>query len=134
MSKSYGNIINVFADEKELKKQVMGIVSDSKSLEEPKDPSADNTFKLFKLVAPPDAVETMRQNYLKGGYGYGHAKKELLAVLMDGFAKERSNYARLISDKAELDRQLKVGADKARVVANATLKRVRERSGYLPKY
>lgn len=133
MSKSYGNTINVFAEEKELKKQVMGIVSDSTPLEAPKDPAKDNTFKLFSLVAPKDAIDTMREKYLKGGYGYGHAKKELMTVLLDGFAKERALFAQLMNDKAELDRQLKVGADKARAVASITLARVRERAGYSPK-
>ena len=133
MSKSYGNTINVFAEEKELKKQVMGIVSDSTPLEAPKNPDDDNTFKLFALVAPLDAVEAMRANYLKGGYGYGHAKKELLAVLMDGFAKERASFAQLMHDKAELDRQLAVGAAKARQVAARTLERVRVRAGYITR-
>jgi len=133
MSKSYGNIINVFADEKELKKQVMGIVSDSKTLEEPKDPDTDNTFKLYALVAPPEQVDTMRQNYRHGNYGYGHAKKELLAVLTERYANERSTFQALMNDKAELDRQLDVGAGKARKVARVVLDRVRERVGYLRK-
>jgi tryptophanyl-tRNA synthetase len=133
MSKSYGNIINVFADEKQLKKEVMGIVSDSKTLEEPKDPENDNTFKLFALVASPEQVIAMRENYLRGNYGYGHAKKELLAVLTERYAKERATFQALMNDKGELDKQLRIGAEKARVVANATLKRVRERSGYLAK-
>ena len=133
MSKSYGNTINVFADEKELKKQVMAIVSDSKSLEEPKDPSTDNTFRLFALVASTEQIEAMRQNYLNGNYGYGHAKKELLAVLIERYAQERSTFQTLMNDKQELDKQLRIGAEKARVVASATLKRVRERVGYSPK-
>ncbi|MBK9760437.1 MAG: tryptophan--tRNA ligase [Flavobacteriales bacterium] len=131
MSKSYGNTINVFADEKELKKQVMAIVSDSKLLEEPKDPSTDNTFRLFALVASTEQTEAMRQNYLNGNYGYGHAKKELLAVLIERYAQERSTFQTLMNDKQELDKQLRIGAEKARVVASATLKRVRERVGYL---
>jgi tryptophanyl-tRNA synthetase len=130
MSKSYGNIINVFADEKELKKQVMAIVSDSKTLEEPKDPANDNTFKLFALVAPQDAVETMRTNYLAGNYGYGHAKKELLAVLIDGFSKERALYNEFMNDTTAIDERLRVGAQKARSVAGTVLGRVRERVGY----
>lgn len=134
MSKSYGNTINIFLPEKELKKQVMGIVTDSKALEEPKDPETDNVFKLFRLVAPAEATEAMRQNYLRGGYGYGHAKKELLEVLLTRFAGERARFQALMDDKAELDRQLAVGAEKARTVARATLRRVRERAGYLPKY
>ncbi|MEO8588472.1 MAG: tryptophan--tRNA ligase [Flavobacteriales bacterium] len=130
MSKSYGNTINVLADEKELKKQVMGIVSDSKTLEEPKDPSTDNTFKLFALVASPEQVGTMRESYVRGGYGYGHAKKELLGVLIDRYATQRATFQRLMADKGELDRQLSIGADKARQVAHGVLRRVRERVGY----
>lgn len=131
MSKSYGNTIVPFFQEKDLKKQVMAVVTDSTPLEEPKNPDTDNVFKLFKLVAPADAVETMRQNYLRGGYGYGHAKKELLQVLMDGFAKERDTFQRLMNDKGELDARLREGELKAREVASATLGRVRERCGYL---
>lgn len=130
MSKSYGNTIVPFFTEKELKKQVMSIVTDSTPLEEPKNPDTDNVFKLFKLVAQADAVETMRENYLRGGYGYGHAKKELLQVLLDGFAKERDTYQRLMNDKGELDVRLREGELKAREVATATLARVREKCGY----
>ncbi|MEO8066750.1 MAG: tryptophan--tRNA ligase [Flavobacteriales bacterium] len=133
MSKSYGNTIIPFLPEKELKKQVMSIVTDSTPLEEPKDPENDNVFQLFRLLAPADAVETMRQNYLRGGYGYGHAKKELMQLLMDGFANERDTYQRLMADKGELDARLKAGEMKARTVANATLDRVREKCGYLPR-
>ncbi|MFT3884157.1 MAG: tryptophan--tRNA ligase [Flavobacteriales bacterium] len=134
MSKSYNNTINVFLPEKELKKQVMSIVTDSTPLESPKDPEKDNVFNLLKLVAPSDAVEAMRQNYLRGGYGYGHAKKELLDVLLAHFAPQREAFQRLMNNRGELDRQLKVGADKARTIARATLKRVRERAGYAPLY
>lgn len=130
MSKSYDNTINVFLPEKELKKQVMGIVTDSKALEEPKDPQSDNVFKLFQLVAPAERVEAMRTNYLRGGYGYGHAKKELLEVLMDGFAQERKLFQELMADRGTIDERLRVGAAKARTVAQATLQRVRDRSGY----
>ncbi|MBP7514564.1 MAG: tryptophan--tRNA ligase [Flavobacteriales bacterium] len=131
MSKSYGNVINVFADDKELKKQVMGIVSDSKTLEEPKDPENDNTFKLYQLVASPEQVAAMRENYLRGNYGYGHAKKELLQCIMERYDRQRATFQALMNDKTELDKQLRIGAEKARVVASATLKRVRERAGYL---
>jgi tryptophanyl-tRNA synthetase len=130
MSKSRGNIINIFAPEKELKQQVMGIVTDSTPLEAPKDPEKDKVFALFKLVAPAAAVQTMRENYLRGGYGYGHAKKELLAALLDGFAAERSRFNALMADRGELDAQLRIGADKAKAVADAVLARVRERVGY----
>jgi tryptophanyl-tRNA synthetase len=133
MSKSYNNILNIFLPEKELKKQVMGIVTDSKALEEPKDPDTDNVFQLFRLVAPPEAVQSMRGKYLAGGFGYGHAKKELLDVLMDRFTEERRAFQAWMSDPAELDRTLRAGAAKARLVASGTLERVRSRCGY-PKH
>lgn len=130
MSKSYGNTINIFLPEQELKKQVMGIVTDSKALEEPKDPATDNVFQLFRLVAPAAAVAEMEAKYRAGGYGYGHAKKELLGTLLERFARQRATFQALMADKGELDRQLAVGARKARTVAQATLARVRSRAGY----
>ncbi|MCO6483556.1 MAG: tryptophan--tRNA ligase [Flavobacteriales bacterium] len=130
MSKSYNNTINIFLPEKELKKQVMGIVTDSKTLEEPKDPATDNVFQLYKLVAPPDAVAALEAKYKAGGFGYGHAKKELLGILLDQFAKERAAFQALMADQGELDRQLAIGAAKARTVAGRTLDRVRQRAGY----
>lgn len=129
MSKSRGNVISLFAPEKELKQQVMGIVTDSTPLESPKDPEKDNVFALFRLVAPTAAAETMRSNYLAGGYGYGHAKKELLAALLDGFATERARFSELMADRGELDNQLRLGAAKAAKVANGVLERVRARVG-----
>ncbi len=130
MSKSRGNIISLFAPEKELKKEVMNIVTDSTPLEAPKDPETCNVFKLYRLVAPADAVATMAANYRAGGYGYGHAKKELLAALLDGFRMERETFARLIDDRPELDARLKEGEEKARAVARAVLARVRDKLGY----
>ncbi len=130
MSKSRGNVISIFSPEKELKKEVMNIVTDSTPLEAPKDPETCNVFKLFRLVAPADAVNTMAANYRSGGYGYGHAKKELLAALLDGFGAERATYDRLITDKAELEARLKEGEDKARAVATKVLSRVRSKLGY----
>ncbi len=130
MSKSRNNTIQLFAPEKELKQQVMSIVTDSTPLEAPKDPDKDNVFGIYKLVAPADAVETMRANYLRGGYGYGHAKKELLAALLDGFATERNRFAELMTDRSELDAQLHIGATKAEAVARGVLARVRSKVGY----
>ncbi|MFZ1693722.1 MAG: tryptophan--tRNA ligase [Flavobacteriales bacterium] len=130
MSKSRNNLIRLFAPEKELKQDVMGIVTDSAPLEAPKDPETNNVYKLFKLVAPADAVRAMAEKFRAGGYGYGHAKKELLAALLDGYRNERDTYARLMNDTAELDARLKEGADKARAVASGVLKRVREKLGY----
>jgi tryptophanyl-tRNA synthetase len=130
MSKSRGNLLRIFAPEKELKKEVMSIVTDSTPLEEPKDPDTCTVFELFSLVAPPDAVAVMRDNYTRGGYGYGHAKKELLQALLDGFAQERARFQQLMDDRAELDVQLARGAAKARTIAGEVLSRVRSRLGY----
>ncbi|HRP00660.1 MAG TPA: tryptophan--tRNA ligase [Flavobacteriales bacterium] len=130
MSKSRNNLLRIFAPEKELKKEVMGIVTDSTPMEEPKDPEGNTVYQLFRLVAPADAVADMAAKFRAGGYGYGHAKKALLDALLDGFRTERETFDRLMSDPAELDRQLKNGADKARNVASVVLKRVREKLGY----
>jgi len=130
MSKSRGNLISLFAPEKELKKQVMGIVTDSVPMEEPKVPEGNAIYNLFKLVAPTEAVAAMAANFRAGGYGYGHAKKELLAALLDGFRKERETFDRLMEDRGELDAQLKIGAEKATVVARSVLDRVRAKLGY----
>ena len=130
MSKSRGNLISLFAAEKELKKEVMGIVTDSTPMEEPKDPEACTVFHLFRMVATAEDTEKMAANFRAGDYGYGHAKKALLEVLLDGFASERSTYTALMNDRAELDARLAVGAAKAREVARGVLDRVRGRIGY----
>ncbi|MCB9170470.1 MAG: tryptophan--tRNA ligase [Flavobacteriales bacterium] len=130
MSKSRNNLIRLFASEKELKQEVMGIVTDSAPLEAPKDPDTNNVYKLFRLVAPTDAAADMADKLRAGGYGYGHAKKELLAALLDGFRAERETFDRLMADRGELDRQLGIGADRARTVAQATLTRTRLAAGY----
>jgi len=130
MSKSRGNTVGLFAPEKVLKQQVMGIVTDSTPLEEPKNPDTCHVFALYRLIAPPEAVETIRANYLKGGYGYGHAKKELLAALLDGYRKERDTFDRLMADRSELDAQLRIGAAKATEVAEGVIARVRAKVGY----
>lgn len=130
MSKSRGNLLSIFAPEKVLKQEVMNIVTDSKGLEEPKDPDTCKVFALYRLVASDDGTTNMRKNYLAGGYGYGHAKKELLGTLLDSFKKERSEYDRLINDLPALDAQLKIGAQKATAVARSVLDRVRGKLGY----
>lgn len=131
MSKSYGNIIDIFAPEKELKKVLKSIISDSKTLEEPKNPDEDVTFKLYALLASPTEVETMRQNYLNGNYGYGHAKQALFELILTRFAQEREQFNYYMNNLPEVDAQLKVGAEKAGAIASQTLKRVREKIGYL---
>ena len=130
MSKSKGNLIDVFAPEKELKKQIMGILSDSKSLEEPKDPLTDTTFALYKCLAPQDEIEAMSANYLAGTYGYGHAKKALLELILQTFQEPREKYEYLHAHPQEVEDALKQGAEKARKTAQAVLQRVREKVGF----
>lgn len=130
MSKSYNNFINIFLPEKELKKVVMSIVSDSKSLEDPKDPTTDNTFKLYELLATAEQSETMRQNYLKGGFGYGHAKTALLELILDKFKEQRTTYDHLMANPNLLEKELAIGETKANKLANEKLKQVREVLGY----
>ena len=129
MSKSRGNIINIFLPEKELKKQVMGIETDSKSLEEPKDPETDKVFALYELIATAEQTEVLRQKYIAGNFGYGHAKNELLSLILTKYAKERELFSYYMNNLPELDEKLQQGADKTRKVASETLKRVRESLG-----
>lgn len=129
MSKSRGNIINVFLPEKELKKQVMGIETDSKSLEEPKDPETDKIFALYELIASKDETETFRQKYLAGNFGYGHAKTELLNLILTRFEKERELFNYYMNNLPELEEKLQIGAEKTRKIAAETLKRVRASLG-----
>ena len=102
MSKSYNNFINIFLPEKELKKVVMSIVTDSTPLEEPKNPDTCNAFKLYQLLAGAEEVNKMRSNYLSGGYGYGHAKTALFELIMDKYKNERAAFINFMNDKAEL--------------------------------
>jgi len=129
MSKSRGNIINIFLPEKELKKQVMGIETDSKTLEEPKDPETDKVFAIYKLIATADETAALEQKYLAGNFGYGHAKTELLNLILTKFANERELFSYYMSNLQELDEKLQQGADKTRKIASETLKRVRESLG-----
>ena len=129
MSKSRGNIINIFLPEKELKKQVMGIETDSKTLEEPKDPETDKVFAIYKLIATPEETAVLEQKYLAGNFGYGHSKNELLSLILTKFAKERELFSYYMNNLPELEQKLQEGADKTRKVASETLKRVRESLG-----
>lgn len=129
MSKSRNNFINIFLPEKELKKQVMAIQTDSTPLEDPKNPDTDNVFALYRLVASLGQTEEMRQNYLKGGYGYGHAKNALLEVLLDKYGEARTKFNYYLENKGEVDKFLLEGAGKAEVVAGEVLNRVRAKLG-----
>jgi tryptophanyl-tRNA synthetase len=130
MSKSYGNIIDIFLPEKELLKQIKSIVSDSTPLEAPKDPDKDNTFAIYSLIASPEQTAELRKKYKAGNYGYGHAKQELYELIVKKFSKERESFNFYFSNSEELDKKLKQGEDKARVIANETLKRVRMKLGF----
>lgn len=130
MSKSYNNFINIFLPEKELKKVVMSIVTDAKTLEEPKDPDTCNVYKIYQLLADENQKAEMRKNYEGGNYGYGHAKTALLNLILDKFAAARNSYNELMNDKALLDQQLKTGENKAREIASGVLSKVRGKLGY----
>ena len=130
MSKSKGNTIIIFQSDKALKKQIMSIETDSTPLEDPKDPDTCNVFGIYKLLASKDEVAQMRKNYEAGGYGYGHAKKALYELVINKFEKERALYNHYMDNLDELDAALSVGAEKARVIANEVLDRVRKKVGY----
>ena len=130
MSKSKGNIINIFLPEKKLRKQIMGIATDSTPLEEPKDPEVCNVFTLYKLIASTEEIEALRANYLGGNFGYGHAKQALYEAVLKRFEKERAKFNYFIENPEEVEKALKVGAAKASAVANKTLARVRPEMGY----
>ena len=130
MSKTYENTIDIFADEKFLKKQIMSIVTDSKGLEDKKNPESCNIFNIFKLIASEDEVKKMKKNYSEGGYGYGHAKTHLLNLILDLFRKERKLYSELLQNPDHLYGILVKGEEKARVIADKVLERVRSKLGY----
>ena len=130
MSKSRDNIINLFLDDKRLRKQIMKIQTDSTPLEEPKNPDTCNLFALYKLVASDGQVSEMRNNYLAGNYGYGHAKQAFFELLISKFAKERELYNHYMNNLQEVDDALDIGAKKAKKVAKEVLNRVRSKLGY----
>ena len=130
MSKSYGNILDIFLPDKELRKQVLSIVTDSTPLEAPKDPQKDNVFAIYSLIASATQTEEMRKKYLAGNYGYGHAKQELFELIISNFAKEREAFNFYMSNPEALDKKLEEGESKARVIARDVLGRVRKKLGF----
>ena len=130
MSKSKNNIIDVFLPEKQLRKQVMGIATDSTPLDEPKDPESCTVFSLYHMVAEESAVKQMRQQYESGGFGYGHAKQALFEALLDKFSIARAQFNKYREDPKRMDQILQQGAIKAQSVANETLYRVRKSLGF----
>ena len=130
MSKSKNNIINIFLNDKKLRKQIMGIQTDSIPMEDAKDPDSCNVFTLFKLIASPNEIASMKANYEGGNYGYGHAKQALFELLIEKFSKEREAYNYYMENLSEVDKALEIGAKKASFVANEVLSRVRKKLGY----
>lgn len=130
MSKSYNNFINIFLPEKELKKVIMAVVTDSKGLEEPKDPASDNVFALYNLIGTAAQTAELRTQYLAGNFGYGHAKTALLELILDHFKNEREAYNHYMSDRTSLKAELKKGEDKARTIGTPVLDRVRAVMGF----
>jgi len=130
MSKSKGNIINIFLPEKKLRKQIMSIATDSTPLEAPKDWSTCNCFTIYNLLASDEQITAMKANYDRGNYGYGHAKQALYELVLERFNKPRDRYDYYMNNLNEIDTALAKGAAKAKVVADVVLKRVREKLGY----
>jgi tryptophanyl-tRNA synthetase len=130
MSKSRDNFINIFLPDKQLRKKIMAIETDSKGLDEPKDPETCNAFALYKLLATTIQTDEMRENYRAGGYGYGHAKQALFELICEKFKHERARYNYLIAHPEEIEASLKIGAKRARIDAKQVLSRVRSKVGY----
>jgi tryptophanyl-tRNA synthetase len=129
MSKSYGNTINIFETEKELKKKVMRIVTDSTPVEEPKNPDTCSLFALYRLFASAEKLENLRGRYIRGGTGYGDVKKELFGLIWEYFAPFRDRRERLAGDPAAVAAILAGGAEKTRAVAANTLDDVKQKVG-----
>jgi tryptophanyl-tRNA synthetase len=134
MSKSYGNTILIFDEGKALKDKVMKIVTDPTPLEEPKNPDTCNVFALIKLVANSEKMEEIRQAYLKGGYGYGHAKKELLGLLNEYFGEARERRKELEKNTDIVFDLLREGGKKARIRAEQIMEPIREATGLINTY
>ena len=130
MSKSKGNIIDIFLNDKDLRKQIMKIETDSTPLEDPKNPETCNLFALYNLVASKYESEEMRLKYLAGNYGYGHAKQAFFELIVEKFKTERKQYQYYINNTAAIEKVLKVGAERARIIAQDVLKRCRTKLGY----
>ena len=130
MSKSKNNTINIFLPEKKLRKQIIGIKTDSAALEEPKDPESCNVFAIYTLLAPNSSIQALREKYLAGGMGYGYAKQLLFELILDRFENERKQFDYYHQHPEEVHLALAKGAEKARKVASEVLLRVRDKIGY----
>ena len=129
MSKSYGNNIDIFGDEKEMRKRVMSIVTDSLAVDAPKDAATSTIFKLYSLVASNEEITDMRERFIKGGTGYGDFKKQLFEKLWEYFAPMRKRREEILKDKSYIDDVLSHGARRANEIANQVMDRVRKGVG-----
>ena len=130
MSKSYNNIIDIFSPDKQLHKVIMSIVTDSTPLEELKNPDTCNVFRIYSLLANSEQTDTMRKNYIQGNYGYGQAKQGLFELVLEKYQKERKTFNYYIENPIELEKELLQGEEKAKVIANEVLSRVKSKLGY----
>jgi tryptophanyl-tRNA synthetase len=130
MSKSYNNIIDIFLPDKQLRKNVMGIITDSTPLEAPKNPDTCNVFNIYKLLATERQIEEMRQNYLGGNYGYGQAKQALFELIIEKYKLEREAFDNYMNNPDLLEEKLKSGEEKARAIGREVLKRAKDKLGY----
>jgi len=130
MSKSYNNFINIFLPDKKLHKQIMSIETDSKGVEESKDPSTCNVFKIYELMATESDVVQMKKNYREGNYGYGHAKQTLFELITSKYSLERIRFNELMENQNIIEDKLLKGAKKARSIAQKVLRRIRTKVGY----
>jgi tryptophanyl-tRNA synthetase len=129
MSKSYGNNIDIFGDEEEMRKRVMSVVTDSAAVDTPKDPAQSTIFKLYSLVASKDEIADMREEFVKGGTGYGDFKKQLFEKLWKYFAPMRKRREEMLNDKSYIDDALARGAKRANEIADKVMDRVRKAVG-----
>lgn len=130
MSKSYNNFIDIFLPDKNLRKQIMEIKTDSTPMEDKKDAEVCNIYKIYKLLSTEEQATALFEKYAAGNYGYGHAKQELFELICENFSAERAQFNHLIENKEIIDLELKKGAVKAKVIAKEVLQRVRKNIGY----
>ena len=130
MSKSYNNDIDIFLSDKKLRKQILGIQTDSTPLEDPKETENCNVFQLYKLLATDEQTTNLKGKYAAGNFGYGEAKQELFEVICDKFSDEREKFNHLMENKSIIEDELQKGAEKAKAIAKEVLNRVRKNIGY----
>ena len=130
MSKSYNNDIDIFLSDKKLRKQILGIQTDSTPLEDPKETENCNVFQLYRLLATDEQTTNLKAKYAAGNFGYGDAKQELFEVICDKFSDERDKFNHLMENKNIIEDELQKGAEKAKTIAKEVLNRVRKNIGY----